>query len=279
MLTKKTMIAYLSSSAVIGITLAVWRIMLMLKYFDPYNNEYSADAKIPLQILGYTICISLVLMASAYFFIRKQSFASFSASESQASVFSSALLGFVFAAVAVLILIYYSGTLFTSGSHPFFKIIRILSFLLLLFSAVYFIANAADSRVPAKTKQILSFFPTLWALSFLVASYINPAYNYTDPNHNLCNISIAALLLFFLFETRTAVTGKSTPARFIFSLIALICTMVYILPIFVLMAFWELSTGLDVLFEAVECGAIFYIFSVMRAMIVAVKPKETANET
>jgi hypothetical protein len=79
-------------------------------------------------------------------------------------------------------------------------------------------------------------------------------------------------VLFFLFETRACATNRTDATRFVFSLIALVCTLVYILPIFILMAFWELSTGLDLLFEAVECGALFYIVAVLCSMIQAVKP-------
>ena len=272
MLTKKIMGVYLASSVLFGIGLAVWRIMLMFQYYDPYNNEYSADAKTSLQMLGYALCLAVIIAATSYLFLRKREFEAFSASANQLSVFASALLGFVFIAVGFLLILYYSKELFTSAVSPVFKGFRLTSLVLLFFSAAYFIMSAA-SRVPEKTKKIFSFFPTLWALVFLISSYINPNYNYTDPNHNLCNISVCALLLFFLFETKTCALGKTSAVRFIFSLAALICLIAYILPICVLMAFWELPTGIDVLFEVVECGAVFYIIAVCVSMIRAVKPK------
>ncbi|MBQ8496035.1 MAG: hypothetical protein IJ489_01075 [Clostridia bacterium] len=273
MLTKKIMSAYFASSLLLGMGFAVWRMALMFRYYDPYNNEYSTDAKTSLQVFGYVLCFSLLAMATSYFFLRKHTFSEFSASSNQLSVFSSALLGFVFVAIGFLVLLYYAKELFSADTTPFFKGMRIVSFVLLFLSAIYFILSAAASRISLKAKKSCSFFPTLFALSLLIVSYINPAYNYTDPNHNLCNISICALLLFFLYETRSTVTGNSTPIRFVFSLVALICLLAYILPICILMAFWELSTGIDVLFEAVECGALFYIVAVLYSMIHAVKPK------
>jgi uncharacterized membrane protein len=247
--------AYLASSLVIGIGLAVWRIVLMFQYYDPYNNEYASQAKAPLQTLGYVIAFALLLMATSYFFIRKNRFENLPASCNQISVFASALLGFVFLAVACLIALYYAKELFAQTSATTFRFLRLTSFALLFPSALYFIINAT-SRCSEKMKKVFSFFPTLFAVIFLATSYINPIYNYTDPNHNLCNISICSLVLFFLFETRACATNRTDATRFVFSLIALVCTLVYILPIFILMAFWELSTGLDLLFEAVECGAL-----------------------
>lgn len=270
---------YLASALVAGGALAVFRTVLLYRYFDPYNNEYSADAKFSISLLGYLLLAAILLMATSYFLLRKKDFSEFAVSQSQFSVFSSALLGFVFAAIGFLVLLYYGGELFAENTHTFFQTLRIICFVLLFFSAAYFVMNAAASRTSVRMKKFFSFIPTVWALLFLVVSYINPAYNYTDPNHNFCNISIAALLLFFLYETRACATGKNTPIRFIFSLIALIVTLVYILPIFILMAFWELPTSIDVLFEAVECGAVFYIIAVICSMIQAVKPKESVSDS
>lgn len=199
--------AYFASALLLGIGFAIWRIALMFRYYDPYNNEYSADAKMELQIFGYVLCFSLLVIATSYFFLRKHTFSEFSASSNQISVFSSALLGFVFVAVGFLVLLYYAKELFGAETAPFFKGMRIVSFILLFLSAIYFIMSAAASRMSPKGKKIFSFFPTFFALTLLIVSYINPSYNYTDPNHNLCNISICALLLFFLYETRSAVTG------------------------------------------------------------------------
>ena len=47
------------------------------------------------------------------------------------------------------------------------------------------------------------------------------------------------------------------------------------LPLFTLTAFWEISLTPESLFEAVECGAVFYIFAVLYTMISAIK-KEPA---
>lgn len=277
MLRKKVMIFYFISSLLIGIAIAAGRTAIIYQHYEFYHNEYMQDAKEPLQMLGYALIIAMIFAASAFFFIRKEKFSEVAASGSQVSIFASALLGFVFIALGILILVYYRDALFSKNSSSAFFVFQIVSYVLLFFSGFYFIINAAVQT--PKRKAIFSFFPTLWALAFLITSYINPIYNYTDSNHNFGYVSFSALLIFFLFETKAAVTGKSTPIRFVLSLIALITSVSYILPIFILTAFWEYPLSIQVLFEAVECGAVFYIFSVLYSMIKAWKPQTKENET
>lgn len=88
-----------------GIALAVWRMVLIYRYYDPYNGEFSRDADTMLKALGYVTLGVVLLMFTSYFFIRKESFERFSASSNQVSVFSSSLCGFVFVAVGILVVI------------------------------------------------------------------------------------------------------------------------------------------------------------------------------
>lgn len=263
------------ASIVSGIALAVWRIVLLVRYYDPYNGGFAKAAEVQMRALGYVTLAVIILMAASYFFIRKTAFEPFSASSNQVSVFSSSLCGFVFLAVCILLLIYYTPAIFKANGSPFYKILQILSLIFLPFSAVYFIFSASVNRSESKVKKAFSFFPAIWALCYMAASYMNPAYQYTDPNRILCNISLAALLLFFLYETRNTVSKPQNPVRFAVSLVAMVCVLVYMLPLFTLTAFWEIPMTAETLFEAVECGVVFYIFSVLYTMVLSVK-KEPA---
>ena len=55
--------------------------------------------------------------------------------------------------------------------------------------------------------------------------------------------------------------------------------MTYMVPLLALTAFWEIPLTLESLFEAVECGAVFYIFAVLYTMISALKKKSAAEES
>lgn len=119
---RKIMIAYTAAAIAAGIALAVWRMVLIYRYYDPYNGEFSRDADTMLKALGYVTLGVVLLMFTSYFFIRKESFERFSASSNQVSVFSSSLCGFVFVAVGILIVVYYGGSVFgRSGGGWFFK--------------------------------------------------------------------------------------------------------------------------------------------------------------
>ena len=65
---------YLASALVAGGALAVFRTVLLYRYFDPYNNEYSADAKFSISLLGYLLLAAILLMATSYFLLRKKDF-------------------------------------------------------------------------------------------------------------------------------------------------------------------------------------------------------------
>lgn len=273
------MIAYTAVSVAGGIALAVWRMILMYRYYDPYNGEFSKEAGTMLKVLGYVTLGAVILMFTSYFLLRKERFDRFSASTNQVSVFSSSLCGFVFVAVGILVVIYYAGSLFGhSGGGWFFKTAQVISFFSLFGAAAYFIFSASTGYCESKIKKGLSFFPALWALSYLSCSYINTNYIYNDPNRILCNVSLSALLLFFVFETRNTVSEPQNPMRFAFSLIAMVCVLTYMLPLFALTAFWEIPLTMESLFEAVECGAVFYIFAVLYTMISALKKKSTETD-
>lgn len=268
------MIAYTAVSIAAGIALAVWRMILIYQYYDPYNDEFSHDSDTMFKTLGYVMLGVVLLMLTSYFFLRKESFERFSPSANQVSVFSSSLCGFVFVAVGILVIVYYAGSVFgRSGGGWFFKAAQIISFFSLFGAAAYFIFSASTSYCESKIKKGLSFFPALWALSYLSCSYINANYIYNDPNRIFCNVSLSALLLFFLFETRNTVSVPQNPMRFAFSLVAMVCVLTYMIPLLFLTAFWEIPLTLESLFEAVECGAVIYIFAVLYTMISALKKK------
>ena len=273
---RKIMITYTSVSIAAGLSLAIWRAILMYRYYDPYNNEFSKEAEPLLATLGYVTLGVILIMFTSYFFIRKETFERFSASSNQVSIFSSSLCGFIFAAVGILMIVYYAKAIFHATGGWFFQMSQIISFFSLFGAAAYFIFSASVGYCESKIKKALSFFPALWALFYLTTSYINPNYLFNDPNRIFCNISIAALLLFFLYETRNTVSSPQNPMRFALSLVAMVCVLVYAVPLFTLTAFWEISLTSASLFEAVECGAVFYIFAVLYTMITSVK-KEPAR--
>ena len=275
---KKFLLGYFALSVLSGIVLAVWRTVLMVRYYDPYKNEYALEASGSLKAIGLTMLILFILFATAAIVMKKFEFKPFAASDHQTSVFTSALLGFVFLAIGIFISLYLN-TILENFQFPLFRYAQLASYALLFLCAVYFILNATGNPRFEPIKKALSFIPPLWGVAYLLASYTNPAYNYKDFNHTLCNVALCALILFFLYDAKTVAMKKATTAYFVFSLISLTASMVYIIPTFVLLAYWELSSGIHYLFEAVLLGALFYTFACTRSLCKNVQIREIPAPT
>lgn len=252
----------------------------MVRYYDPYMNEYALESASALEAFGLSLFFALLLIGTAaFFFIRigflksKYKFPEFSAANHQTTTFTSSLLGFLFLAIFVFLFLSLP-TMLLPTKHVVFRYAQLAAFFLLFFVAAYFLVNATGSARFAKAKKVLAFLPPLWGIVFLIASYTNPDYLFKDFNHMLCNASLCALTLFFLYEAKSSAVGKPTGAYLIFAMLSLVTSMAYIVPNFILLAYWELSSELNFIFEAVELGAIIYTAAVAFALIRSLTPVE-----
>ena len=252
----------------------------MLRFYDPYTKEYVLEATSNLETFGYITFFALLLLATAaFFFVRikfiggEYEFAEFSVSEHQATTFTSALFGFVFLAVGIFLSLSLISMLMPT-QYVIYQYSQLASYILLFFVAAYFIVSAMEAPHMAKAKRILAFFLPLWSVAFALTTYTNPLYLYSDFNRMLCTASIGALTFFFLYEAKASALKKTTPAYFVFSLIATTLCLAYIIPNFILFAYWELTSELHFLFEIVELGAICYIPSVSFTLVSTLKKRE-----
>lgn len=278
MLIKKILFGYFVFAVLSGIGLAAWKTVLMLRYYDPYNNEYVSEAGSSLRSLGIAVFVIFMILATSLIVLKKADFRRFSASDHQFSVFTSALLGFVFLAVGILLSLYFRAFV---GIHlnPLYRCVQILTYLLSFSCAAYFVLNATGQPKFEQAKKLLAVLTPLFGITFLLSSYLNPAYNYRDYDHTLCNVAICALVFFLLYDTKTVVTGQATPAYFMFSLISLVASAVYMIPTFVLLAYWELSANLNHVCEAVLFGAIFYTCACLVNLCRSAQRKEIPEQT
>ena len=245
----------------------------MLRYYDPYTKEFVLEAAPALKTFGYVTFFTLLLLATAsFFFIRLKmigwayEFSEFSAAEHQSTTFTSALLGFV--CLAVCIFVSFSlPSMLAPTKYIIYKYTQLAAYILLFFVAAYFIINAMGSPRLEKIKKVIAFLIPLWGVAFALASYTNPLYLYNDFNRMTCNASVCALTFFFLYEAKGTALKKTKPVYFIFSLLATVMCMVYVLPNYILFAYWELTSELHFLFEAVELGALCYMISVSFVLV------------
>lgn len=253
----------------------------MVRYYDPYMNEYAMEARPSLRAFGIALFFTLFLIGTAALFLirigsrrAKYKFSEFSAADHQSTTFTSALLGFLFLAISVFLLMSLPVMLLPT-QYILYKYAQLVSFFLLFFVSVYFLLNAAGAPHLVKVKKCLAWVPVLWGMVFMIASYTNPSYLYKDFNHMLCNASLCALTVFFLYEAKSSGIGKPGAAYLVFALITFVTSMAYIVPNFILFAYWELSTELNFIFEAVELGAILYTLAVAVSLIRSLTLVET----
>ncbi len=277
--TKKILVGFLVFSVLAGLTLAVFRTVLLYRYFDPYANTFTLAAEPFLTALGYGLAVCLLIAFCSMIFLRKREFAPISSSTYQFSVFASSLLGCLFAAAGVLSLIYYPKEIFSQRGTLAYRLFLLAAFFSLFFAAIYFILNSSARFEGAKLKTVLSFFPTIFAITYLSTAYLSPDFVFSDSNDVLRNVSLAALSFFLIQETRTAVYGKSDTLRFGFSLVAIISILAYNIPSLIVTAFWEMELTFMTMFELVECGAVVYAISVARTLIIGLLAQKSEAAT
>jgi len=264
---KKIMTGYLVFSILAGLGLSIWRTVLLYQYFDPYNNAYAIAAKSNLRGLGYVMLACVLIALTSAFVLRKKEFDTVTASANHFSVFASSLLGCLFAAAGILVLIYYPHQLFAPTGTVIFRALLLTAFISIFFSAMFFIFSASARYDDSRIKTILSVFPALFAVTLLSASYLSPDFVFSNSNDLLRNVALASLVLFFLQEARAVFYGKTEFLRFSLAMVSLICVIAYNLPMLIVTAFWEFELTYMTMFELVECGAIVYMIATACTMI------------
>lgn len=274
---KNILFGYFFLAILSGIVLAIWRTVMIVRYYDPYSNEYAIEAETSLRSFGFVLLFVFLALLTSAILLRKFEFDGFSASENQFSVFTSSLLGFVFLAVGIFVFFYLNN--FTEiFAYPLYQCTQILTHLLVFLCAAYFILHAAGNARFENAKKMLALSTPIWSVAFLIWSYLDPTYNYRDYDHSLCLFAISALAFFLLYDAGMAVTGKSTAPYFVFSLISLVASTVYVIPNFILMAYWELSSNVNRIFEAVLLATIFYTCACLRNLCLSVKVREKTEK-
>ncbi len=273
MKTKKILTGYLIFSIFAGLGLAVWRTVLLYRFYDPYTDKFPHAASPHLDALGYTMLACLVLLFSSAFLLRGRKFRHIETSEHQFSVFASSLLGCLFVAAGILSLVYYGKEMFAVGT-PFYRVLLVLAAIFSFFSVLYFLLSASARFDGTTIKKGLSFFPAAFATAYLGAAYLSPDFVFSDNNDILHNVALAALVFFFIHETRASFYGKSEPLRFVFSLTAITALLAHEIPMLIVTAFWEMELSFMSLLDLVLCGAIVYAVGTARTLIIGLLPKE-----
>ena len=132
----------------------------------------------------------------------------------------------------------------------------ILTSLLSAASSVYFIFKInGDADKAEKASLVIP----LWLIMMIATSYFNITFTYTNFHRALLNISLAAMTLFFMSQTREVIERKFSVLRAISSSASILIGTIYILS----RVIYLVSSGAPVMFsdllEISLIGIVFFI--------------------
>ena len=265
-------------TAVFSVALAVWRSIILKKYYDPYSQAFDRMAKVPntvIIILFFAFAAALIAFAVIY---RKTSILSHHPSSGFFPVGASALMGIAFVSSSLVAVIWYGKELFSDAGKQttVFKISAAAAVVLGLICAVYFFLGAAQKANLAKARKYLSVALPLWGVAFAFMSYFDHDFIYSDINRHFANIAAIATLLLLLAETRSYTEYKPNTSGFASALAAIVACTVYTVPTLIFTAFGQMSATAITPFEMTEVAVVVYATSVAIQFIGATGEEQKA---
>ncbi|MBQ9745221.1 MAG: hypothetical protein IJW21_00160 [Clostridia bacterium] len=268
--TKKTFLKiYLAAALAAGAGFAVWRTLLLKRFCNPSDMSFEDGALPTLRVFEYALLAACVLLATCVFFAGKTRFGLFGARISTTSVTVCAVCGFMLATVGVLAFIYHSDTIldFSDKSVMGYRIFYLAALGSMFIGALYFLGRASIVLKNSSSLAALSLSLPIFCIAHLVASYFNSELPLLDFNRVTSEIAFIAVLMFVLTEASLSTGGKNYAWRFASSLICIVCVCAYIVPLLILVAFWEMRLSLSLLTEISLMGILLYaLFAAFNAI-------------
>lgn len=278
---KRLAIGTLAFALVSSLSLMIYRIIFMKKYYNPYSLEYDFAAKKDMRTFGWLLFAAIIIVLSASLFTRKTSPSERNETTGNLlSVFCCALCGASFIITPIIAAVYYKRDVFSlfyriiksdKTASPLYGAAMLLCFILMFFVGVYFLFSASVTLSKRRSKNNMALLLPIWGILFVCISYFDPDYIYSDHNRILANTTAVSCMVLMLLEARLSVKRPVNSLYFFFSLSTIMLVMVYSIPTLILYAFWEPSLTVINVFEICEIGIVFFAFSSARNYIADMK--------
>ena len=268
--TKKTILKiylFLAIAACLGFS--VWRIILLREHCNPYDMSFEDGALSSLQAFEYALLAFCALLSSCVIFAGKLEFKLFCKRASTTSVSICAFCGFMIFAVGILALIYYGADIFDfyGEASAAYRVFYIAALAMMFISALYFLGRASTALENSSSIAGLSLALPCFCIAYLGASYFNADLPLLDFNRVTSEMAFISVLMFALSEARLATGRGNYKFRFVASLICMVCVCSYIVPLLVLVVFWEMNMSLTTLTEVSLVAVLMYVtFSAFNAI-------------
>lgn len=199
---QKTYKAYAISAIAVAAVGVVMRIITALLFTEEGTGVYVRGSILP-NVLGYMLA-SAILFFAVFAIVKKKDFAAICIQEhDKVGTFVSAVLGFMFLAVALLLLL-------SMMSQRVFGAFELIMTLTGIFSSVYYLARIFSREIKAQTSAVLSMIPIIWTMTALIEVYFDMSILITSPARKFQQLALIAFAIFLLAEVRIELKLENT---------------------------------------------------------------------
>lgn len=204
-------IAFIYSIMTVALSVAAvfFQGSLFQNYYDDKIGLYRSGEIAP-SLFNVFLVLSLLLIVTCVMFFKKDEMPKKLKHNSVMTMIMSAFCGVLLVMSAVLFLSSMNPASFHGNSTVTVYKLRFILSIIAFPSALYFLSVTLRKTEYTESLALLSFFPTLWTLLYLMSIYFDHSVLLNSPPRILHQLALVALMLFQLYEAR-ALIGKPFP--------------------------------------------------------------------
>ncbi|HPE95707.1 MAG TPA: hypothetical protein PLT66_06560 [Bacillota bacterium] len=231
--------------------LSALRCILIFKYLDT-TGDYTDYSRLALtdnmftNTFPYVVVALVVIFAAGVFIIKKNSVNSLVYDDTP-TIFFSTLTGFMTVTTAGLLVFYHF-----SGASAMTTAEWAVVVLLVLSCCFFIYAPSKKAKTQSSLFSAMAAMPIIMSIARLLI-YFFRINNRPNSDMSLFHLfSLAAIMLFFVYEGKFSVSSGSARLYVFFGLCSVLLTSVYALPELILSSFWIVAWQSDTVFSALE---------------------------
>ncbi len=280
---KKVYKSFVISALVIAGALSVARIFIMNYFYEPSLQNYKTTTSMP-TLYSILLIICCVALFSVYFFIKPPKKSAVIPQSTVSSLFASSLCGFFFIS-SLFLVIYINFDFFTGGGLKLawsrgekIEIISFISTLVLSLPAAGFFLKAESTKnEDDMAVKVLSFFPVLWCISYLIYLYFENSVVINNSEKMCAQLSVIFLMLYLTSEAKYRITRPKHHLHLALSLVTIVVTATYCIPNLILTVMLVLPFDTFSVYSGLQVALLLY--AVIRTFqFASPKVPETAVE-
>ena len=261
---KKVYKSFAISAIVIAAALSVARIFLMDYFYDPSLQNYKTTTSLP-TLYSILLIICCIALFSVYFFIKPPKKSAGIPQSTVSSLFASSLCGFFFIS-SLFLVIYINFDFFSNGGIKLAwtrgEKIEVISFILTLImslpAAGFFLRAESTKKEDDTAVKILSFFPVLWCISYLIYLYFENSVVINNSEKMYAQLSVIFLMLYLTSEAKFRITRPKHHLHLALSLVTIVVTATYCIPNLILTIMLVLPFDTFSVYSGLQVALLLY---------------------